>query len=121
MAVRDPIGKGDQSNDTTPQTPCNQRLGVGLTPGWAESAMHGVAPHMCGQLDRGGRPSLTRSGLAVSLCLDVHLADSATVFVVFRAKKTTEARGTYPYWKEPLGDKLLLQRLQRGGEPPGEL
>jgi hypothetical protein len=59
--------------------------------------------------------AVPRADLPVSLCLDVCLADGAAVFVVFRAKITSEARGTYPYWKEPLGDKLLLERLQSGG------
>jgi hypothetical protein len=61
--------------------------------------------------------------LVVSLRLDVRLADGAAVFVVFPAKITTEVRGTYPYRKEPLGDKLLLdfERLQRRRELSGEL
>jgi hypothetical protein len=59
---------------------------------------------------------------AVSRCLDVCLADGTTVFVIFPEKITTQVRGTYAYWNEPLGDKLLLdfERLQRRGEPPDE-
>ena len=65
--------------------------------------------------------SWPEANVAVSLCLDVRLVDGVAVFVVFRAEITTEARGTFLYWTEHLGDKLLLERPQGGREPPGEL
>ena len=53
-----------------------------------------------------------------SFGLDVCLANGATVFVVFPAKITTEARGTYAYRKEPLGSKLPIRKVPPGPTVP---